>query len=183
MSPVPAHVLATVALGCLSVSILSTTRPPKTVAPGLLSNSDSASPGANRAVPPRTMRLPLHFEPAPKLSSAPTSFLARGKRFTAFFTATEVVMRANGQNSSGVAFRLVGANPNAVLTPHQQLAGVSNYFAGHEPQKWRTSVPHFARLRYENVYPGIDLIFYADEHRQLEYDFLVAPGPIRRPSN
>ena len=36
-------------------------------------------------------------------------------------------------------------------------------------------VPQFARVRYENIYPGINLVFYGNQGR-LEYDFQVAPG-------
>src|SRR5437773_2205343 len=39
----------------------------------------------------------------------------------------------------------------------------------------RPDVPTFARLRYEDVYPGVNLVFYGTE-RELEYDLLVAPG-------
>ena len=35
--------------------------------------------------------------------------------------------------------------------------------------------PQFSRVRYDNVYPGIDLVFYGHQG-QLEYDFQVAPG-------
>ncbi|MBI2829078.1 MAG: SBBP repeat-containing protein, partial [Acidobacteria bacterium] len=33
----------------------------------------------------------------------------------------------------------------------------------------------YARVRYESVYPGVDLVYYGNQ-RQLEYDFVVAPG-------
>lgn len=36
-------------------------------------------------------------------------------------------------------------------------------------------MPQFARVRYENIYPGINLVFYGNQGR-LEYDFQVAPG-------
>ena len=36
-------------------------------------------------------------------------------------------------------------------------------------------MPTYARVRYEDVYPGIDLDFYGNQH-QLEYDFVIAPG-------
>ncbi len=71
--------------------------------------------------------------------------------------------------------KLAGANPNASLTAVDQLPGKSNYFIGNNPAKWRTSVPQFARVRYENVYPGINLVFYGNEGH-LEYDFQVAPS-------
>lgn len=71
--------------------------------------------------------------------------------------------------------KLAGANPNANLTGTGLLPGKSNYFLGNDPAKWRRGVPQFARVRYENVYQGIDLLFYGNQGR-LEYDFQVAPG-------
>jgi DNA-binding CsgD family transcriptional regulator len=50
-----------------------------------------------------------------------------------------------------------------------------HYFTGGDASAWRTNVPLFARVRYEGVYPGIDLVYYGNQ-RQLEYDFVVAPG-------
>src|SRR2546427_1923700 len=46
---------------------------------------------------------------------------------------------------------------------------------GSDPANWRTDVPTYAKVRYKNVYPGIDLIYYGTQ-RQLEYDFVVSPG-------
>jgi uncharacterized repeat protein (TIGR01451 family) len=71
--------------------------------------------------------------------------------------------------------KLAGANPNANLTGAGLLPGKSNYFLGNDPAKWRQGVPQYARVRYENVYPGINLLFYGNQGR-LEYDFQVAPG-------
>ncbi|MEW5980597.1 MAG: SBBP repeat-containing protein, partial [Acidobacteriota bacterium] len=50
-----------------------------------------------------------------------------------------------------------------------------NYFIGNDPSKWRTNVPHYAKVRYRDVYPGIDLVYYAKD-QNLEYDLVVAPG-------
>ncbi|PYN13738.1 MAG: hypothetical protein DME05_17700, partial [Candidatus Rokuibacteriota bacterium] len=36
-------------------------------------------------------------------------------------------------------------------------------------------MPTYARVRYEDLYPGIDLVYYGNQ-RQLEYDFVVRPG-------
>jgi len=71
--------------------------------------------------------------------------------------------------------RLVGANPHPKVTPLEELPGKSNYFLGNDPSKWRTNVRNYARVRYEQVYPGIDLVFYGNQG-QLEFDFIVAPG-------
>jgi uncharacterized repeat protein (TIGR01451 family) len=71
--------------------------------------------------------------------------------------------------------KLAGANPNAAITAADPLPGKSNYFLGNDPAQWHKNVPQFARVRYENVYPGINLVFYGNQG-QLEYDFQVAPG-------
>ena len=67
------------------------------------------------------------------------------------------------------------ANPNAPVRGLDQLPGKSNYFIGSDPNKWRIDVPTYAKVKYDNVYPGVDLVYYGNQ-RQLEYDFVVAPG-------
>ena len=71
--------------------------------------------------------------------------------------------------------KLVGANPAPQLTGSDELPGKSNYFIGNDPAKWRTNVPNYAKVKYADVYPGIDLAYYGNQ-RQLEYDFVVSPG-------
>jgi len=72
--------------------------------------------------------------------------------------------------------RLVGANTRAAVTGAEELPGKSNYFIGNDPKKWRTNVPNYAKVKYQNVYPGVDLVYYGNQGGQLEYDFVVAPG-------
>jgi len=74
-----------------------------------------------------------------------------------------------------VRMRLQGANPSPRIEGLEQLTATSNYFAGPDPAKWRTNIPSYNRVRYAEVYPGIDMVYYGDQ-RQLEYDFVVAPG-------
>ena len=50
-----------------------------------------------------------------------------------------------------------------------------NYYVGTDPSRWYSGVPTFARVHYQNVYPGVNLVFYA-ENDKLEFDFQVAPG-------
>jgi photosystem II stability/assembly factor-like uncharacterized protein len=70
--------------------------------------------------------------------------------------------------------KLIGANASARILGLDPLPVKSNYFIGNDPEKWRTEVPSYARVKYEEVYPGVDLIFYGNQG-QLEYDFIVAP--------
>jgi len=71
--------------------------------------------------------------------------------------------------------KLVGASPHAQVSGLEELPGKSNYFIGNDPKKWRTNVPNYAKVKYANVYPGVDLVYYGNQGR-LEYDFVVAPG-------
>jgi hypothetical protein len=71
--------------------------------------------------------------------------------------------------------KLLGANTAARGVGLDELPGKSNYFIGNDPKKWRTNGPTYARVRYEVVYPGVDLVYYGNQGR-LEYDFVVAPG-------
>jgi len=91
--------------------------------------------------------------------------------------------RGKGRMAGGPEFqpaqvmrmRLVGGNARGRVVGLDELPGRSNYFIGNDPKKWRTNVPSYARVKFEGVYPGVDLLFYGNQ-RQLEYDFVVAPG-------
>ena len=56
-----------------------------------------------------------------------------------------------------------------------RLGAVSNYFIGNDPKKWRENIANYGRVRYRDVYPGIDLVYYGNNGK-LEYDFIVKPG-------
>jgi hypothetical protein len=78
--------------------------------------------------------------------------------------------------SSFVRMKTVGANPNPRVIGLDRLPGVTNYFIGNDPAKWRTNVSGYAKVKYEGVYPGIDLVYYDNGEGGLEYDFIVAPN-------
>ncbi|HUF61292.1 MAG TPA: hypothetical protein VMN36_04395 [Verrucomicrobiales bacterium] len=56
-----------------------------------------------------------------------------------------------------------------------KLPSVTHYFSGGDASQWRTDVPNYAKVVHESVYPGVDMVFYGNQ-RQLEFDFIVAPG-------
>src|SRR4029077_5088043 len=82
---------------------------------------------------------------------------------------------ARAQTMSAVRMRLEGANPDVKISGMDKLLKKTNYFIGSDPKKWRTNVPSYARVKYAEIYPGVDLVFYGNQ-RRLEYDFVVAPG-------
>jgi len=79
-----------------------------------------------------------------------------------------------------VRMELAGASRAMQIAGAEQLPGTANYFIGNDPAKWHTGVPTYAKVRYSGVYPGVDLVYYGSQ-RQLEYDFIVAPGASPKP--
>jgi len=139
-------------------------------------------------------RLPLSFEANHGQTDEKVKFLSRGSGYNLFLTSTEAVLslrkpQAENKAAQGsaphkadkpkpatvVSMKLVGANPDSKITGANQLPGKVNYFLGKDAKKWRINIPTYARVKYTNVYPGIDLVFYG-QGQKLEYDFIVAPG-------
>ncbi len=71
--------------------------------------------------------------------------------------------------------QIVGADPQGRAAGVNPLVTKINYFIGNDPNQWHTNVPTFGKVQYEEVYPGIDLVYYG-QGRDLEYDFVVSPG-------
>jgi Bacterial Ig-like domain (group 3) len=70
---------------------------------------------------------------------------------------------------------LEGANPLSKIEPLDERPGKVSFFEGKDPSRWVKGASTYARLRYKEIYPGIDLVFYGKDGR-LEYDFVVAAG-------
>lgn len=124
-------------------------------------------------------QLPLRFERNQGQTDATVEYLARGPGYGLFLTRREAVLqlrRGGEQNTATqVRMRLVGANPDPLITGYAPLGGQSHYFLGNQPQRWRTGIAAYAQVKYSSVYPGIDLLWYGNQ-QQLEHDFLLAPG-------
>ncbi len=120
-------------------------------------------------------RLPLHFEENRGQAHKDVRFLARGPGYGLYLTAGEAVLALGAKDRTVVRMALVGANADALARGLEELPGKANYFIGKDPAKWRTNVPTYAKVHYREVYDGIDLVYYGNQ-RQLEYDFVVAPG-------
>jgi len=159
------------------------------------SPSDSSADLASRASS-ILAGLPLFFEPnkgqfAFDASDSRARFVNRGSGYSLFLGDQGAILSlaSHGQQKKKagetprptaprlefVEMKLAGANPNAPMKAAELLPGKSNYFIGNDPSKWRHGIPHYAQVRYEDVYPGINLVFYGKQGK-LEYDFRVSPG-------
>jgi len=136
-------------------------------------------------------KLPLSFEVNQGQTDGRVKFLSRGSGYSLFLTSTEAVLSLHrsgpgktpgrGDNERGRAtddvlrMTAVNANPHARIEGLDQLPGKSNYFIGKNPRNWRTNVSTYGRVYYHEIYKGVDLVYYGNQ-RQLENDFVVAPG-------
>ncbi|MFN8285544.1 MAG: PKD domain-containing protein [Chitinophagales bacterium] len=78
----------------------------------------------------------------------------------------------------GHAFReeFVGANPQPTVMAENAFTQYANYYHGKDPKRWASHVKIYAKVRYQNLFNGIDLVLYSKEEQQLKYDFVVAAG-------
>lgn len=149
-------------------------------------------------------KLPLTFELNQGQTDGEVKFLSRGMGYSLYLTGNQAVLALQGNQKSvhdtnltrtpqGATSRdmlgqrkpanprllqmtVVGANAAAKLVGLEQLPGKSNYFIGNDPKKWHTNVPTYAKVKYQGVYRGVDLVYYGNQDGQLEYDFIVAAG-------
>src|SRR6202022_3400565 len=116
----------------------------------------------------RLMAFPLWFEPNQGQAHPSVQFVSRD----AYLYPTRVPIHVDSQP---VVMTLIGAQrvygEGLDLQP-----GITSYFLGNDPKKWHAGIPHYARVQYKDIYPGIDLIYYHNTAGQLEYDFMLLPG-------
>ncbi len=122
-------------------------------------------------------KLPLWFQAGPEASSGQAQFVTRGANYQFLLSPTEVriALAKTGVEPAEVRMNFAGANPGAQMSGSDELPGKVNYLIGNDPARWHTGVATFARLRVEQLYSGISLVYYGDQ-RQLEYDFVITPG-------
>ncbi len=82
-----------------------------------------------------------------------------------------------GADAKGVVLRLTfeGASASVPLRAGGRLPGVHHFYLDPDPRRWVVDLPGHASVRWEGLYPGVDLLAREEEGR-LEYDLLLAPG-------
>src|SRR5437870_1720045 len=154
----------------------------------------SAQPSAASLPSAQVFGPPMQFEKNAGQTDRQVEFLAHGPGYTLFLTPTQAVFslsslknsaadekrgahhdrRPSGGEAVTLEMDLLGANPHPPVEGLDELPGKASYFLGNKPENWHVGVPTFAKVKYHQVYPGIDLVYYGNQ-RQLEYDFIVAP--------
>lgn len=147
----------------------------------ILASTFHRAPGALQQLSP-------HFEVNRGQTDRRVAFLSRASGFNLFLTSDEAVLVLKNQAQGSVKGRqrgkvatsvlrmkFVGGNPAPRILGLEELPGRSHYFLGNKPAEWRTNIPHFAKVRYEAVYPGVDVVYFGRQG-ELEYDIVLGPG-------
>ncbi len=144
--------------------------------------NDPASKAVSEEVKARALgnygKLPLSFEENRGQADAHVKFLSQGNGYTLLLTPGAVELNlAQPQRNQHAALKMSfpGAQLPSRVSGDGRQSTISSYFVGNDPAKWVTGAPNYARVRYQALYPGVDLVFYGNQ-RQLEYDLVVAPG-------
>lgn len=127
---------------------------------------------------PEFLTLPLTFEANRGQTDPAAKFLSRGDGYVLFLTSDGAVfkLRPSSRNlASVVRMKLVGASPDARVSGTDAFPGTVNYFIGNDPDKWTDHVTTFGRVKVQDIYRGIDQVYYGTQ-RRLEFDFIVSPG-------
>ncbi len=131
--------------------------------------------------------IPLTFEQNRGQAPEDWRFLARGPGAAILIrnSGMEIQLRpaASGTTSeaalpetlSRVRLQFEGANPQARVAGLEAREGKVHYYLGSDPANWLVSIPTFARVRVQELYPGIDLLYYGNQGK-LEFDLVLEPG-------
>jgi hypothetical protein len=130
-------------------------------------------------------KLPLRFEENHGQTDSQVRFISRNRGYNLLLTPTEAILSLINQTTEKkqvsefqtavLRMQFLGANSSVKLRGIDELPGRSNYFNGKDPQNWQTNIPNFAAVFYQDLYPGVDLIYYGNK-TELEYDLVVHPG-------
>lgn len=121
--------------------------------------------------------LPLGFEAGHDRKDGGVEFVAHngGGQFSVSTSGAEFsLLKKNGEHAT-VRMKFIGSNPDARLSGAAATSGRVNYLLGNDPAQWRSGLPTYGQVRCENLYPGINVVYYGNE-KQLEYDFDLAAG-------
>jgi len=71
--------------------------------------------------------------------------------------------------------QFVGANSNFTTTKSNPTDHYYNYFLGNDKSKWTSGLHGYNSIKYNNLYVGIDLLFFEKDH-DLKYEYHIKPN-------
>jgi hypothetical protein len=141
----------------------------------------AAKAGDKDAISAKLGALPMRFEPNEGQFDERVVFLGRAPEYNLFLTRDGATLEFRTKRAGDVVdtpvlrMNVVGGRP-VQPSALERLPGSSNYVMGSDASKWRTGVEGYARVRYSNVLPGVDVDYYGAGGQRLEYDVVLAAG-------
>ncbi|MFW9929221.1 MAG: SBBP repeat-containing protein, partial [Candidatus Thorarchaeota archaeon] len=124
-------------------------------------------------------KLPIYFEPNHGQVDNYVDFISRTNDYTLLLSQSEVtlmLLNSKGKTKNKkINFKILGSNPDSKIHGMGKEQGTTNYFLGADEKNWTTGVPNYSKVLCEDIYTGINLVYYGNKH-SLEFDFIVAPG-------
>jgi hypothetical protein len=157
-------------LGCSSAVVAAAGTGPAPLA---------ATVAVSGAVTKTALTLPLAFEASAGPADSGPTYVARAAGYTLLLAPREAVLLLRSSpgtlDRSVVRMRFRGGAARPRVEGLDELPGKVNYLIGRDKRRWRTGLPLYGKVRYREIYPGIDAVFYGRD-RQIEYDLVVSPG-------
>jgi hypothetical protein len=118
---------------------------------------------------------PVVFEPNRGQAPEAARYIARTREglVTVGSDKLDIVQRG-AEGGQGFELRFDGAHPRQFREEDQRDGGANYYYGGASLRRLE-HVPMFRRIRYAQIYAGIDLVLHGTDGR-LEYDFELAPN-------
>ena len=123
-------------------------------------------------ISPHGLASGVYFEPNRGQADLSVAFIARSPEYA-------VALQRDGsavyRSPAPLTIELVGQRAPAAAEGEQPVPSVTNYYRGTATGEWHTGIPHYGRVRFDGVYPGIDLLWRSRE-ADLEYAFVAGAG-------
>lgn len=143
-------------------------------APGLGAHIPTVETGVPSSPAPTTVGRALCFEQNDGQFDPRVRFGVRGET-AAVLGKDELFLSVAGTASqSPLGLHFLNAAMAEAVGEQEQSATASS-FLGNDPSRWKSGIRRYERVRYREIYPGIDMVVYGNDG-QIEYDFVVAPG-------
>jgi PKD repeat protein len=101
-------------------------------------------------------------------------YFADANGIAVYLTAAGEVI-STGDPATAVRIVYPGSNSAVVVTGADELLGKANFLIGNDQDAWITDVPLFASVGYDDLYPGIDLVYHGGIN-SLKKEFVIKAG-------
>ena len=140
-----------------------------------ITTAQRIGPATPSLLKPSFGRVPIHLVENRGVYPESVKFYVQGRDKTLFFQKDRITFQLRGpERGWAVNLVFVDASPDVALRGKDRQTALFSYFRGPE-KDWKTGLPTFSRVVYENLWPGIDLVYRAGVGR-LKYEFVVKPG-------